>query len=484
MVYSTTNAQIALDTNGVADVYLYDFVTQSNFLVSQSNPPGAANGPSDSPVISNDGRFVAYRSTATNLALGATNGLPNVFLYDRQTGTTTLLSANATGMAGNNRSFTPQFSGDGQTVVFQSWASDLIAQDFNQVNDLFGVRIAPFIPTPPTITSQPVNQTVLAGNSVTFSVGATGTAPLSCQWKFNGTNIGGATYTTLTLTNVQWSQAGNYTVLVTNAYGSILSSNAVLMILAPPVIDSQPTNQTVTVGGTALFSVTASGTPPLSYQWSFNGTDLPEATNAMLTLTNAQVSQAGNYSVLVTNLFGSILSSNAVLAFTPDYFAWEPIPSPRFVNTPFAVTIQARNTVNGLFTNFTGTALLGSTNGIAVTPSVSVDFVQGVWTGSVVISQTNSNLVLQASDGFGHSGLANPINAINLPSLGMLHSGNIALFMWPVEDSGFVLEASGNLSPAMWVVVPYAPFQIGDQYLLPLNMTGSNGFYRLWFPGP
>jgi hypothetical protein len=56
--------------------------------------------------------------------------------------------------------------------------------------------------------------------------------------------------------------------------------------------------------------------------------------------------------------------------------------------------------------------------------------------------------------------------------------------MWPVEDSGFVLEASGNLSPAMWVVVPYAPFQIGDQYLLPLNMTGSNGFYRLWFPGP
>ena len=163
LVYSTTDAQVALDTNGVADVYLYDFVTRSNFLVSQGNPPGAASGPSDSPVISNDGRFVAYRSTATNLVAGATNGLPNVFLYDRQTGTTTLLSANASGMAGNNRSFAPQFSGDGQTVVFQSWASDLIAQDFNQVNDLFAVRIATFIPTPPTITSQPVNQTVLVG---------------------------------------------------------------------------------------------------------------------------------------------------------------------------------------------------------------------------------------------------------------------------------------------------------------------------------
>jgi Tol biopolymer transport system component len=148
LVYSTTSAQAALDTNGVADVYLYDFVTRSNFLVSQSNPPGAASGPSDSPVISNDGRFVAYRSTATNLVAGATNGLPNVFLYDRQTGTTTLLSVNASGMAGNNRSFAPQFSGDGQTLVFQSWASDLIAQDFNQANDLFTVKIATSNPTP------------------------------------------------------------------------------------------------------------------------------------------------------------------------------------------------------------------------------------------------------------------------------------------------------------------------------------------------
>ena len=148
LVYSTTSAQVAFDTNGIADVYLYDFVTRSNFLVSQGNPPGAASGPSDSPAISNDGRFVAYRSTATNLVAGATNGLPNVFLYDRQTGTTTLLSVNASGMAGNNRSFAPQFSGDGQTVVFQSWASDLIPQDFNQVNDLVAIKIATSNPTP------------------------------------------------------------------------------------------------------------------------------------------------------------------------------------------------------------------------------------------------------------------------------------------------------------------------------------------------
>jgi hypothetical protein len=167
-----------------------------------------------------------------------------------------------------------------------------------------------------------------------------------------------------------------------------------------------------------------------------------------------------------------------------NHFAWDSIPSARFVNTPFAVTIRAQDSTNGLFTNFTGTAILGTTNGVAVAPSVSGNFVQGVWTGAVMIPQTASNLVLQADDGLGHFGLANPINAINLPSLEMLHSGSIALFLWPVGYSGFVLETSGSLSPATWVSIPYAPFQIGDQYLMPLEMTGTNGFYRLRFPDP
>jgi hypothetical protein len=208
------------------------------------------------------------------------------------------------------------------------------------------------------------------------------------------------------------------------------------------------------------------------------------ATNTILTLTNVQLSQAGNYIVLVTNAYGSVLSSNAVLVVTLDHFVWNPIPSPRFVNTPFSVTIRAQNITNGLFTNFTGTALLGTTNGVAITPPVSGNFVQGVWTGSVVISQAASNLVLQANDGWGHFGVANPINVISLPSLGMLHSGNMALFMWPVGYSEFVLEASGSLSPATWVPIPFVPFQVGDQNLVPLEITGTNGFYRLRFPGP
>jgi hypothetical protein len=254
--------------------------------------------------------------------------------------------------------------------------------------------------------------------------------------------------------------------------------------LGAPGIIFQPTNQTVALGGTAIFNVLAGGAGPLSYQWNFNGTNIDGETNAVLTLTDVQLNQAGNYMVLVTNAFGSVLSSNVVLTIAPDHFAWDLIPSPRFVNTPFAVTIRAQDPSNGIFTNFTGTAILSSTTGETITPSVSGNFVQGVWTGSVVISQTASSLVLQADDGFGHLGFANPIDLIELPSLEMWCSGNIALFIWPAGYSGFVLESSGNLSPASWAVVPYAPFQFGDECFLPLDMTGTNGFYRLRFPGP
>ena len=279
---------------------------------------------------------------------------------------------------------------------------------------------------------------------------------------------------------------GRPDIVFGNMFGANISIyQNVMPFGGAPVITTQPTNQTVTVGGTASFSVTASGTPPFSFLWRFGGTNISGATNATLNLTNVQASQAGNYTVLVTNLYGSILSSNAVLTVTLDHFGWNPIPSPRFVNTPFAVTLRAQNPTNGVFTNYTGTAILGTTNGIAVTPSVSGNFIQGVWTGAVVISQTASNLVLQANDGLGHFGLANPINVVSLPRLGMLYSGNIALYMWPVEYPGFVLETSGSiLAPIAWIVVPYSPIQIGDQYLLPLDMTGTNGYYRLWFPGP
>jgi len=87
---------------------------------------------------------------------------------------------------------------------------------------------------PPFIIAQPPNRTVAVGTTTTFSVTAGGTAPLSYQWSLNATNISGATNASLTLNNVQFSQSGNYSVLVTNAVDSVISSNAVLTVNFPP----------------------------------------------------------------------------------------------------------------------------------------------------------------------------------------------------------------------------------------------------------
>jgi Tol biopolymer transport system component len=133
LVYATTAALVPSDTNNTTDIYLYDFQAQTNLLISRSYAwDGAPNGASDSPAMSADGRFIAYRSAATDIVFGDTNGVPDVFLFDRQTRSTWLLSVSAFGnFAANNRSSSPVFSGDGQTIVFQSWASDLVAHARN-----------------------------------------------------------------------------------------------------------------------------------------------------------------------------------------------------------------------------------------------------------------------------------------------------------------------------------------------------------------
>jgi hypothetical protein len=129
--------------SGTNQVFLSDFQGTIFLLVSSRyGSGGAAYGVSDSPDISADGRFVAYRSAASNIVPGDTNGVPDVFLYDRVNGTTTLLSASRLGIAATeNRSLTPVFSADGQTLMFESWGSDMVARDFNQGSDVFAYRL-------------------------------------------------------------------------------------------------------------------------------------------------------------------------------------------------------------------------------------------------------------------------------------------------------------------------------------------------------
>jgi uncharacterized repeat protein (TIGR01451 family) len=168
-----------------------------------------------------------------------------------------------------------------------------------------------------------------------------------------------------------------------------------------------------------------------------------------------------------------------------DHFVWNPISSPQFVNTPFAVTIQAQNASNNVVTNFNGSVTINEITDIPITPTVSDNFTNGTWTGAVSISQPATNSILRASAGSGQFGLANPVGVFSLPALTILPSTTNFLIGWPTNPSGFVLEMSPNLSPGSWVPITASPVQVGNQYqyLEPIDSSGSNAFYRLQFMG-
>ena len=168
---------------------------------------------------------------------------------------------------------------------------------------------------PPAIATQPANETVIAGTTASFRVGADGTGPLSYQWFFNQTNLlAGATTAALTLPNAQPANVGGYSVVVANLAGPVTSGVATLNVLLPPDIAQQPASLTTNQGATVAFNVAATGTAPLSYQWSFNGNAIPNATTSSLTLTGVQPANAGAYLVVVTNVAGAATGAPAVLA--------------------------------------------------------------------------------------------------------------------------------------------------------------------------
>ena len=173
---------------------------------------------------------------------------------------------------------------------------------------------------PPIVTEQPSKTSATAGSSVSFTVGVTGIEPLSYQWLANGSPISGATAATLTIPAVQTSDAGTYSVIVTNPAGSAVSEGASLQVFAnafAPIFQFEPSPTTVTAGGTASLSVGVVGSPPITYQWMEGGIAIPGATSPSLTFSPAAASEAGTYSVAITDSAGSVTSTDAELTVDP-----------------------------------------------------------------------------------------------------------------------------------------------------------------------
>jgi len=184
------------------------------------------------------------------------------------------------------------------------------------------------VKAPTVIGTQPASTVTCTGTTASFSVVATGEAPLSYQWSQDGTpltndgDISGATSPRLVIADVQNADAGTYTVTVAGECGSVVSSGATLTLKTPTVITSEPVRVSAYTETTVGFSVTATG-EDLTYQWYHGSTALEDgdrisgATTPELRISDVQTGDSGDYSVVVTGGCGSATSGTATLEARP-----------------------------------------------------------------------------------------------------------------------------------------------------------------------
>jgi pectate lyase len=299
------------------------------------------------------------------------------------------------------------FSFDGIGLRPQTGATSATGIVFNEVR----VELVP-AGTPPSINSQPQDQSIFTGQNAAFTVAVSGTPPFSYQWYYNNdTPLANGTNATLIITNAQLSDTGGYSVIVTNAINSVESDTAELTVTTPsaPVIVSQPQGLTVFPGQSASFSVDADGSAPLTYQWYYNtNTLLTNATSSTLTLTNIQPAADGTYSVIVGNFVSSTNSDFAELSVDTNPVA------PAFTLEPVSVSV-----LNG------GTAVFNAT---------------AIGTAPIVYQWNKNNTPV--------SGATNPtLTLANVQS---------------TDAGSYTLSASNNVggalsSPAILTVIPFIP---------------------------
>jgi hypothetical protein len=319
-----------------------------------------------------------------------------------------------------------------ETRSGQAWASRLLARDFvlatpSASYTRFRFDLVPTVGcaiqlaemklfgpssvtvTAPTITTQPASKTVTAGQSASFSVAATGSS-LTYQWQKNGTAISGATSSTYTISSTSTSDAGTYAVVVSNSAGSATSTSATLSVnplVVAPTISTQPVSLTVTQGNAATFSVVASGTS-LSFQWMKNGAVILGATSASYTISSTALSDAGLYSVLVSNSAGSVTSTAVSLTVNALIVApsitTQPLSQSVTEGSPATFSVVASGTSPNYQWMKSGAAIAGATSSsftlatTALTDAATYSVVVSNSAGSVTSS--GATLTVNSTLGF------------------------------------------------------------------------------------
>jgi hypothetical protein len=282
-------------------------------------------------------------------------------------------------------------------------------------------------PTAPTISAQPQSKSVGVGSNATFTVSVVGSVPFSYQWFVSGGGVIG-TNTSVTLTSVQLNQDGTqYSVVVSNAYGTATSSAATLTVGTRPNITAGPQSQSVSAGANVSYAVSATGSAPLAYQWRQNGVKIVGATNTGFSITNAQAANTATYDVVVTNQYGAATSAPATLTVTGQ---------PVITGQPQSQTVNV------------GATASFSVSSDAVLPTVSSGTLR-LWLKADAGVVTNSGGVAQWLDQSGNSNNASAPTLAAEPSLvyPVALGGRAAIRFDGIQDnvSGDYLYGAGDV---------------------------------------
>lgn len=238
----------------------------------------------------------------------------------------------------------------------------------------------------PSITSQPANLTVAAGQPATFRVSATGTPSLTYAWFHDGYQIAGADESFITIASATNTDAGVYSCLVSNGEGTVISSNATLAVDTYPAITVQPQSLTVTQGQAAVFMAQAAGAP-LNLQWFENGTPVAGATNSSLVISNAAATDMAAYTLMASNGLAAVTSTGAVLTvYSAPLIVAQPAGTTVGLGSNFTVSVSAAGyPAIGYQWYLNQLAIAGATN-----PVYAVTAAQNANAGNYAVILTNT----------------------------------------------------------------------------------------------